>query len=408
MLTTEEPLDNRLFTYLSSTKITTPFEPVQITFNGEFLDSTRSHNKDSFLDLINNASIVTSTVARKEARVGEDNEREKRKQRKRSRGEEGPVEPTVLVQIHRVNEIKVGEKTYKLPENLPPTVLNRYIMNDREQFIKFIDQFMKRTYQDEIEQDDEVTCDNLFSRGGPEFSLLTHQKIVKDYMNLFTPYRGLLLYHGLGSGKTCTSIAIAEGMKSSKRIIVMVPASLRESYLSELKKCGDIMYRKDKHWDWISVYDTKRKTYNDELSNSLSAVLGIDPQKIKRRKGAFLIDITRNTSNYASFTEEQQKLLKDQIDLMIANKYTFISYNGLRKQTYLGLPRPLGQTNLFDNSVVIIDEGHNLVSRIVNKLDFKEEYQETEDEITPMELKEFIGSSRNYGICASTKMETCA
>ena len=40
-------------------------------------------------------------------------------------------------------------------------------------------------------------------------------------MNLYTPYRGLLLYHGLGSGKTCTSIAIAEGMKDSKSIIIM-------------------------------------------------------------------------------------------------------------------------------------------------------------------------------------------
>ena len=44
--------------------------------------------------------------------------------------------------------------------------------------------------------------------------LLTHQKIVRDYINLYTPYRGLLLYHGLGSGKTCSSISIAEGLKT--------------------------------------------------------------------------------------------------------------------------------------------------------------------------------------------------
>ena len=68
-----------------------------------------------------------------------------------------------------------------------------------------------------------------------QFSLLTHQKIVRDYLNLFTPYRGLLLYHGLGSGKTCSSIAIAEGMKDNKKIIVMTPASLRRNYIEELK-----------------------------------------------------------------------------------------------------------------------------------------------------------------------------
>ena len=36
----------------------------------------------------------------------------------------------------------------------------------------------------------------------------------RDYINLYTPYRGLLLYHGLGAGKTCGSIGIAEGFRS--------------------------------------------------------------------------------------------------------------------------------------------------------------------------------------------------
>ena len=61
-----------------------------------------------------------------------------------------------------------------------------------------------------------------------DFRLLTHQKIVRDYINLYTPYRGLLLYHGLGSGKTCSSIAIAEGIKSSRTVMVMTPASLAQ------------------------------------------------------------------------------------------------------------------------------------------------------------------------------------
>ena len=63
-------------------------------------------------------------------------------------------------------------------------------------------------------------------------------------MNLYTPYRGLLLFHGLGSGKSCSSIAIAEGMKTKRQVIVMTPKSLRENYIEELKKCGDYMYKK--------------------------------------------------------------------------------------------------------------------------------------------------------------------
>ena len=72
-----------------------------------------------------------------------------------------------------------------------------------------------------------------------------HQKIVRDYISTYSPYRGVLLFHGLGSGKTCSSVAIAEGLKSDKQIIVMTPASLRTNYIEELKKCGDDIYKKN-------------------------------------------------------------------------------------------------------------------------------------------------------------------
>ena len=38
--------------------------------------------------------------------------------------------------------------------------------------------------------------------------LFSQQKLVRDFMSDQSPYRGLLLYHGLGVGKTCASIAI--------------------------------------------------------------------------------------------------------------------------------------------------------------------------------------------------------
>ena len=52
---------------------------------------------------------------------------------------------------------------------------------------------------------------------------------------------------------------------------------------------------------------------------------------------------------------------------MIENKYTFINYNGLQKQK-LDLLTQNDTINLFSNKVIIIDEAHNFVSWIVNKL----------------------------------------
>ena len=58
-----------------------------------------------------------------------------------------------------------------------------------------------------------------------------HQKKVIEYMKK-TGQRGIILYHGLGSGKTITSIGIAETMDN--KVIVIVPASMRTQWDEEL------------------------------------------------------------------------------------------------------------------------------------------------------------------------------
>ena len=67
----------------------------------------------------------------------------------------------------------------------------------------------------------------------------SYQKFIRDYLQLKSPYRGLLLYHGLGSGKTCSSIAVAESINNS--VIVLSPATLKGNYVKALRSdpvCG--------------------------------------------------------------------------------------------------------------------------------------------------------------------------
>jgi len=76
----------------------------------------------------------------------------------------------------------------------------------------------------------------------------TYQKFIRDYLQASSPYRGLLLYHGLGSGKTCSSIIIAESME--KNVIVLSPATLRSNYVTALKEdpiCGVPAYKNNKN-----------------------------------------------------------------------------------------------------------------------------------------------------------------
>ncbi len=285
----------------------------------------------------------------------------------------------------------VGDTILKsrLPEKEKKVLLraNAYYMNNREVFINFINALFK-PYKEEIQQNESsLSCDRPLDS---KFTLLTHQKIVRDYLNLYTPYRGLILYHGLGSGKTCSSIAIAEGMKSDKQVIVMTPASLRMNYLQELKNCGDTMYRKNQYWEFIPI--GAKGEEDNQLIKTLSSVLNIRPDFIRKNGGAWLVNVTK-TSNYDELSPDQKKLLDLQINEMIVHKYKFISYNGLRENHLRDLTQDYS-INPFDNKVIIIDEAHNFVSRIVNKL--------KRPESLSMRLYEYLLSAENCRIVLLT------
>jgi len=281
----------------------------------------------------------------------------KKKERKTKPVEKGiaVLGPETFVQIGDtpINErLPVREKPFKI-------IASSYYMNNREKFVNFINSLFA-PYKEELKRNAEnISCDTVGNTSG-NISLLIHQEIVRDYMNLYTPYRGLLLYHGLGSGKTCSSIAIAEGMKGPKKIIIMTPKSLRRNYMEELKKCGDLMYKKDQYWEFISAPP------NSELARILSSILNLPMEYIKKKKGAWFVNVTK-PSNYEDLEADQKTSLDDQLDVMIESKYMFINYNGLRAKRLEELTSGFTR-NLFDNSVVIIDEAHNLVSRIVNKI----------------------------------------
>jgi hypothetical protein len=259
--------------------------------------------------------------------------------------------------------IEIGDTPIqqRIPKKSKPVIIkaSSYYMNNREIFVNFINSLFG-PYKRELEENKEnISCD-MIGQTNTNFSLLTHQKIVRDYMNLYTPYRGLLLYHGLGSGKTCTSIGIAEGMKDSKNVIIMTPASLRANYVEELKKCGDLIYKRKQYWEWISTVS------NQAALKTISFLLNLPQEYIHRHGGAFFINV-KKPSNYDELSDMNKKVLEEQLNEMIKQKYTFINYNGLRAQKLKEMTSGFTQ-NIFDNKVVIIDEAHNLISRIVNKI----------------------------------------
>jgi len=305
------------------------------------------------------------------------------------------------------NVVEIGNTSIveRLAKKEPPVLIkvSNYYMNNREIFINFINSLFEPYKKELASNSKNISCDKIGkdSDEGSGLSLLTHQKIVRDYMNLFTPYRGLLLYHGLGSGKTCSSIAIAEGMKDTKKIIIMLPASLRTNYMEELKHCGDSLYKKNQFWEFIST-DT-----NPEALTTLSAILNLPQEFIKKRKGAWFVNV-KKPSNYEELTTIEKRSLDEQLNEMIRAKYVFINYNGLRTKR-LGELTSGYTKNLFDDSVVIVDEAHNLISRIVNKIKKEKvipENEKGEKEYSPKflstKLYEYLMSAKNARVVLLT------
>ena len=75
----------------------------------------------------------------------------------------------------------------------------------------------------------------------PDFELMPHQLFVKNFISKSTPYNSILLYHGLGSGKTCSAIGIAEEMRATmsqtsmkKQIMLVASTNVQDNFRLQL------------------------------------------------------------------------------------------------------------------------------------------------------------------------------
>lgn len=73
------------------------------------------------------------------------------------------------------------------------------------------------------------------------FELEPHQLFVRNFLSLATPYQSLLLYHGLGTGKTCSAIGVAEEMRAymkqvgfTQRILIVASPNVQGNFRQQL------------------------------------------------------------------------------------------------------------------------------------------------------------------------------
>ena len=197
-------------------------------------------------------------------------------------------------------------------------------------------------------------------------SLFPQQRIIKDYMQFDSPYRGILLYHELGSGKSAASIAAAEGYINRKKIVIMTPASLSQNYENELMKISTIGLNLKKSWTCLKV-DKGNANMIQELKK-----YAIQKQIIGKTGSVWVplykgdidgAEIIINNIKYTDLSSNYKEEINKTITHIIRNRYRFINYNGLTKKLIDELEK---DGNPFDDTFIIVDEVHNFISRIAN------------------------------------------
>ena len=168
--------------------------------------------------------------------------------------------------------------------------------------------------------------------------------------------RGLLVYHGLGAGKTTSGILVSEACRDYKlksfgadyetrsvyhrKVIMMMPASLLfDPWIKEIaSKCFS------------------NCTVRNAVNELLETMKNESQTKIKNA----VIEMLRNYDYYLVFynAHSMKGGWKDKLDLIPTRLTSGEKYTNKYSD----------RTNPFDDAVVIIDEFHNLINMFSNKL----------------------------------------
>ena len=68
------------------------------------------------------------------------------------------------------------------------------------------------------------------------FSLTPNQRFLRHFMNPYTQYNSILLFHGVGVGKSCSAISIAEQFHDvyNKPALVLLPTNLKDNFMEQV------------------------------------------------------------------------------------------------------------------------------------------------------------------------------
>ena len=167
-----------------------------------------------------------------------------------------------------------------------------------------------------------------------ELKPYTHQAFLSNFINPNTPYKGILIFHGVGTGKTASAISIAENFKDqvlkyNTKIHILVPGPLiKKSWKNDIMKFTN-------------------KKYYDNIINQKGII--IDKENIDKELWKINSQFYKLMSNRSFY----KKVLGEKIKIL-----NTVKKKG-RKTEKVIREVPIDRLETLDNTILIVDEAHN-------------------------------------------------
>tara|TARA_Y100001980_G_C14556284_1_gene347227 strand:+ start:2837 stop:6619 length:3783 start_codon:yes stop_codon:yes gene_type:complete len=166
------------------------------------------------------------------------------------------------------------------------------------------------------------------------FELTNNQQFLKNFMSNKTPYKGLVIFHGVGVGKTCSAINISRSYreifyKNNKKIICLVPKNIRGGWEN-------------------TIYDPSKGTQQCSGDSFEDIIIKDKKGNVSKRDVKNLIREYYDFYGYLAFANSVEKLIKNEV----GNR----NLSPLEREE---IEKRIIDKN-FSHRVLIIDEIHNL------------------------------------------------
>ena len=169
------------------------------------------------------------------------------------------------------------------------------------------------------------------------FQLSDNQKFLKTFLSSNTPYNGILLFHGTGVGKTCSSISIAEQYRTelklnNQKVIILLNPSIKANFVKNIFNIQKVKQGLPKN-----------QCLGDTYLKEIGKYSNLEDLQLKANK---LIDSRYEIYGYLKFANMIERI---------------------KTKSTIGIPKELQQKYIrnmikqqFSNCVLIIDEAHNI------------------------------------------------